>query len=335
LADSHRRFLRDVRQDPQMGRFGWPAESEGQPTRLWRRISFAGNGLLHCLVDGASETVCLARRLLKVETACRSGPWGPNPLSNQAVRAMPYGMYLSADGAIAQQTRLETIANNMANVDTVGFKRELAVFQARAAESIRLGREMPGAGGIDDIGGGTMIRQTKTDYTTGPMKRTGTPSDVAITGDGFFLVEKGDKQYLTRAGDFTFNDRGELLTPQGYKVLNDSGSPIVINPTLRYEITSSGAIRQQGTSQNLALVRPNSPGDLAKAGENLFRPLANVQPLAPNDRRVASGYLEGSGVKPTTEMVHLIEATRAIEANVNILQTQDQMLSGLVNRAMR
>ena len=249
---------------------------------------------------------------------------------------MPYGMYLSADGAIAQQTRLETIANNMANVDTLGFKRELAVFQARAAESIQRGLEMPGDGGMNDLGGGTMIRQTKTDHSAGPMKRTGTPSDVAITGDGFFLAEKGDKQYLTRAGNFTLNERGELVTSQGYKVLSDSGSPIVINPNVRYEISSSGGIRQQGsTPQNLALVRPNSLGDLAKAGENLFRPLADVQPLSANERQVASGFLEGSGVKPTSEMVHLIETTRAIEANVNLLQTQDQMLSGLVNRLLR
>jgi flagellar basal-body rod protein FlgF len=249
---------------------------------------------------------------------------------------MPYGMYLSADGAIAQQTRLETIANNMANVDTLAFKRELAVFQARAAESIQRGLEQPGMGGLAEVGGGAMIRQTKTDFSPGPMKRTGAAGDVAIQGDGFFLVEKGDKQYLTRAGNFSLNERGELVTAQGHKVLSDTGAPIVLIPNQRFEISPTGAVRQPGgTSQNLALVKPNSMGDLVKSGENLFRPLADAQPLAANDRRVASGFLEGSGVNPTHEMVQLIETTRAIEANVNLIQTQDQMLSGLVNRALK
>lgn len=249
---------------------------------------------------------------------------------------MPYGLYLSADGAHAQALRLEVIANNLANVDTVGFKRDLAIFQARYAEETAQGLDVPGSGSINDVGGGTLVCQTRTDFSPGPLKRTGIPTDVAIDGEGFFLVRKGDQNYLTRAGNFRLTDRGELVTQQGYAVLSDNGAPVVIDMAAgEFQITPDGLVRQREAAVALALVRP-APNDLlAKAGENLFRPGVEPQPVPAGQRRVAPGYLEMSGVRPTWEMVQLIEATRAIEANLQLMQAQDQMLSGLVNRLMR
>jgi len=249
---------------------------------------------------------------------------------------MPYGLYISAEGAQAQSQRLEVIANNLANVDTVGFKRELALFQARYAEAIEQGQAVPGTGSIEDVGGGVAVLETKTDFSPGPLKRTGIPTDVAIEGEGFFVVRKGDEDYLTRAGNFRINSNGELVTQQGYAVLHDAGEPIVISrENGPWELSASGAIRQRGTVQNLALVQPESLGDLVKVGENLFRPLAEPRPVPPQGRRVLGGYLEMSGVQPTTEMIAMIEASRAVEANLNMMRTQDEMLSGLVNRLMR
>lgn len=249
---------------------------------------------------------------------------------------MPYGLYLSADGAHAQARRLEVIANNLANVDTVGFKRDLAIFQARYAEEIAQGVDVPGSGSINDLGGGTMVYQTRTDLSPGPLKRTGIPTDVAIDGDGFFVVRKGDQNYLTRAGNFRLTDRGELVTQQGYPVLSDAGAPVVIDMAAGpFHITPDGVVLQQGAAVALAMVGPAPDGQLVKVGENLFRVEGDPQPLPAGQRRVAAGYLEMSGVRPTSEMVQLIEATRAIEANLQLMQAQDQMLSGLVNRLLR
>jgi len=249
---------------------------------------------------------------------------------------MPYGLYISSEGAHAQNKRLEVITNNLANVETVGFKRDLAVFQARFTQAIEDGQAMPGSGSLDDIGGGIMVRETKTDFSPGPFKKTGTWSDVAIKGKGFFTVRKGEETYLTRAGNFRVTGRGELITQQGYPVLNDSGSPIVVNPAGGPVIISpTGQIRQGGISQNLALMTPKSLGDLVKAGENLLRPLAEPEPLARDERDVASGFLEVSDVQPTTEMVDMIQASRAVEANIKMIQTQDQMLGNLFGRLMR
>ena len=249
---------------------------------------------------------------------------------------MPYGFYISAEGANVQSSRLEVIANNLANVDTVGFKRELASFQARYAEAIDKGSAIPGAGDMADVGGGILFRQTKTDFSPGPVKNTKNPAHVAILGDGFFTVKKGDETVLTRAGNFEITARGELVTPQGYAVLDESGGPVVLNLDLKdWEISDTGALRQRGRTQNLAIVRPADNENLVKLGENLFRSTTQPEPVPPQERRVASGNIELSAVKPTIEMTAMIEASRLFEVNVNMMKTQDQMLGALVNRVLK
>jgi flagellar basal-body rod protein FlgF/flagellar basal-body rod protein FlgG len=94
-------------------------------------------------------------------------------------------------------------------------------------------------------------------------------------------------------------------------------------------------VQQGGAQQPLAIVKPAAPNDLVKVGENLFQPQTDPVPVAAGERRVASGYVELSSVRPTTEMVQLIEASRLMEANLNLLKAQDQMLSGLVNRVLK
>jgi len=249
---------------------------------------------------------------------------------------MSYGLYLSAAGAQSQSQRLEVIANNLANVDTVGFKRELAIFQARYAEAVHQGTSSFGDGSPDDISGGVQIQKTTSDLSCGPLRETGGASDVAIPGDGFFMVRKGQDTLLTRAGNFRVTSAGELVTQQGYPVLSDSGGPITVAPEGGpWEITAAGELRQGDNVQNLAMVRPDSPGDLVKVGENLFRTAAGTQPLPPAEHALRPGYLEMSSVQPTTEMVSLIEASRLAEANINLLQAQNQTLSDLISRVLK
>ncbi|MGD0517960.1 MAG: flagellar basal-body rod protein FlgF [Thermoguttaceae bacterium] len=249
---------------------------------------------------------------------------------------MPYGLYISAEGANAQSSRLDVIANNLANVDTVGFKRELACFQARYAEAIDKGTVIPGSGNMEDIGGGVLFRQTKTDFSPGAVKRTNNPASVAILGEGFFTVKKGDETFLTRAGNFEVNSRGELVTPQGYGVLDESGGPVVINPEIKHwDISDAGALRQAGNVQNLAIVKPASNESLVKYGENLFRSTTQTETIPQAERRVASGCLEMSAVSPTLEMTAMIEASRLFEANVSMMKTQDQILGSLISRVLK
>ena len=248
---------------------------------------------------------------------------------------MPYGMYLSAAGAQVQSQRLQVLANNLANVSTPGFKREFAVFQARNAEAIDRKQATAGSGSLDDVGGGVALQETVTDFSSATMRQTGNPSDLAIDGEGFFLVAKDGEQFLTKAGNFHFAPDGRLMTEQGQQVLAADRQPIAINPTVPWEFRSQGILSQAGNQIPLAVVKPKSLGDLAKVGENKFSPRGEIQDLAIGDRRVASGFLEQSSVQPALEMMELIETSRAYEANVRMIQNQDSLLSTLINRVLR
>ncbi|MEX2185509.1 MAG: flagellar hook-basal body protein [Pirellulales bacterium] len=255
---------------------------------------------------------------------------------------MPYGLYLAADGANVQSKRLEMLANNLANVDTVGFKREMAMFQARASEAQAQGLDQRGTKSINDLSGGVQFFETVTDYSAGPLKNTGMSTDVAILGDGFFHVEKDGERYLTRAGNFSVNARGHLLTQNGEQVLSSSGTPVAVDPELGQPgIAEDGAVYQilpdgsRAVAGEVGVVRPASLGDLVKRGENRYFPLAPVSVVPPEERRLRSGFLETSGVQATSEMMQLIEATRAMEMNVNMIRNHDQMLSGITNRMLR
>lgn len=251
---------------------------------------------------------------------------------------MPYGLYISAAGAQAQSLRMETIANNMANVDTTGFKRDLALFQARYAEETARGFDLHGSGSLNDLGGGVEQFDIKTDFSMGPLKRTDGPTDLAIKGEGFFVVRRGEENLLTRAGNFSVDSTGQLVTGHGYPVLSDAGQPIQLDPEGGpIDVSPTGILTQGDNSAPLALVKPASLGDLARHGENLWVPLAPPEPLTPADRRdaVAQGYIEGSGVQATTEMMEMIETSRAFEANVNMIRNQDQMMGTLINRVLK
>jgi flagellar basal-body rod protein FlgF len=243
---------------------------------------------------------------------------------------------MSAEGANVQSSRMEVIANNLANVDTVGFKRELAIFQARYAEAIDKGSVLPNKGAIENVGGGILFRETKTDFSQGAIKTTGNPANAAIMGDGFFTVKKGNDTFLTRAGNFQFNSRGEMITQEGYSVLDDGGSPVVLNQDVKdWTIDDSGALRQTGRVQYLGIVKPESNDSLIKQGENLFRTTGRTDQIPLTERRVIPNSLEMSAVQPTNEMTSMIETTRLFEANINMMKTQDQMLGNLIGRMLK
>ena len=248
---------------------------------------------------------------------------------------MSYGLYISAAGAQAQRQRIEVLANNLANVDTPAFNRDLAVFQASHSEAIEQGQDYAGSRSINDIGGGVFLHETTTDFGRGALKQTKIPTDFAILGDGFFVVDRGGQQLLTRAGNFTLDASGGLISQDGYPVLTAEGTPVQVTGDLPWTVNERGMLVQAGDSTPLALRKPRSLGDLVKVGQNLYSPLAETIPLAGAERRVRSGWLEQSGVSPTTEMMELIEASRAFEANAQLIRSQDQMIGTLVNRVLR
>ncbi len=248
---------------------------------------------------------------------------------------MPYGLYLSAAGANAQNHRLEVLSHNLANINTPGFKPHLAVLKSRDSEAVARGEVQPGTGGVDDIGGTVTLQPSMTQFSQGPIRTTGSRTDFAINDEkSFFVVQRGNQQLLTRAGNFHFDSGGKLVTPVGEPVLSTSGAPVTINPLVPYEVMGDGTVYQAGQRQQLMLARPQEIGDLSRVGDNLFQSLTPVTQTPATERSVVGGSLEESAVKPTSAMMELIEASRVYEANVKMIQNQDQTLGSLISRVL-
>lgn len=249
---------------------------------------------------------------------------------------MSYGMYLSAEGAKTQAQRLEFIANNLANVDTPGFKRDVPTFQARFAEAIQRGQDFPGSKSRNDVGGGVKLMEVDTDFSHATLRSTGVDTDMAVNGDGFFQVRsRSGETLLTRAGNFLVDVSGRLVTQTGeFAVLDDGGSEIKIAPDLPWSVSPSGIVEQAGQRTAIGLQRPQSLGDLVKIGNNMFRSLGPVELVPDNERDIRQGYLEMSGVSSTREMMAMIETSRAFEANTKMIQHQDGMVSQLLSRVL-
>lgn len=249
---------------------------------------------------------------------------------------MPYGLYLSAAGANAQSHRLEVLSHNLANINTPGFKPHLSVLQSRPSEAIERGEALAGEGTIDDLSGGVSIQANRTQFAQGPIQSTGNKTDFAINDkESFFAVQRGDQQLLTRAGNFLFDANGSLVTPNGDPVLASTGEPLRIEPGIPYEVRDGGVIYQNGQSRSLMITRPKEAGDLARVGDNLYQPLTPPTPVPDGQRQVMQGSLESSGVQPTTAMMELIEASRVYEANVRLIQSQDQAMGQLISRVLQ
>lgn len=252
---------------------------------------------------------------------------------------MPYGFYISAEGAAAQSRRLEVIANNMANMDTAGFKKEVAIIQARNAEAIEQGLDGWDNGSINQVGGGVLPSDSRTDFEGGPLEDTQNDNDIAIRGNGFFVVQGPEGQnYLTRAGNFQMDKEGRIFAQYGVshlRLVDAQLEPIQVDPEADWEFNAAGAILQDGLLTPLAIVTPNNDLDMKHEGENTFTALSGFTPVPADERNVAVGFLEKSNVNAMEEMVTMIETSRVLEANVRMMQIQDEVLGGLIGRMLR
>ncbi len=250
---------------------------------------------------------------------------------------MIYGLYLSGQGAQIQTVRQDVVANNLANASTTAFKRELLTAQAHLPFDSEHGTRTWLEGNLDNLPGGVSPSGTSTDYSQGDLTRTQGAFDLAIQGKGFLKVANGKETYLTRNGQLTIGPQNQLVTrDQGYTVLSAAGSPLGgLDPTLPIDVHTDGAVFQ-GTNEigKLALVEPQKYTDLTKIGRNMFTTSGRLSP-ATVETQVKQGYLEDSGVRPVASMMELIESSRTLEANVNMIKTQDDSLDRLLQTLPR
>lgn len=250
---------------------------------------------------------------------------------------MYYGLYMSGAGAHAQSQHVEVLSNNLANADTVGFKRELSLLEARDSAAIERGMDFRGSRSANDIGGGIRMAGTATDFSLGKFRETGNLTDFALNTPGtFFAVQRGRDQLLTRAGNFQLDVDGNLVTQENDPVLASDGSPIQLDPAIPWRVLPGGLIEQAGDSIEIGIFRPADLRTMRKIGQNYFSaPGQPPTPVEPEDRAVRGGFEELSGVNPVEEMVELIAASRNYEANIRLMQQHDQATSQLISRLLR
>jgi len=234
---------------------------------------------------------------------------------------MDYGLYLSTAGASMQDARVDSITNNLANVNTPGFQRLVQTFMERPVESKEDGGGFPFDEEplLDKIGGGVFFDKTFVDRHSGPVEQTGRSLDVAIKGPGYFGVLKDGERFYTRSGNFVVDKDGRLLTASGFAVLDRDGSAITLdNPD-----TDSFANR-------LMLRDFPKTAEVDKRAGNLLQFQGEGTALA-NDGRILQSHLERSPVSPVVELINLIKAHRSYEANTKMITSQDEALAGIVN----
>jgi flagellar basal-body rod protein FlgG len=255
-------------------------------------------------------------------------------------------LWAAKTGLDAQQTRMAVVSNNLANVNTTGFKKSRPVFEDLLYQNVRqvgaaTSQDTEAPSGMS-LGTGVRVVATEKNYTQGNLSQTGNSLDLAISGRGFFqvLLPDGTLAY-TRAGDFQLSSQGELVTASGYLV-----QPAINIPQGTQSITvgADGVVSAQLAGQStptqvgtLQLVDFVNPAGLQPRGENLLLETAasgTAQPGSPGQNGLGTleqGMVESSNVNVVEEMVNMIETQRAYEMNTKAIQTADQMLQYLSN----
>lgn len=244
------------------------------------------------------------------------------------------GLYVAATGMLNEERRLDVVANNIANADTTGFKRSVAVTESMASLLLRRLGDGPAAPAIGTLGLGVAIAEPRTVFTQGGFRFTGRDLDVALVGDGFFAVDTPAGVRYTRDGAFSVSADGYLLTADGNRVLGATG-PLQVGTTGKVTISESGEVSVDGAVKGrLRLAAFPAGTDLRREGDNRFRATGGAVER-PASATLQVGYLEQANVQPVREMVEMISVMRAYEANQRVVKAHDETLGQAVTEIAR
>ncbi len=261
-------------------------------------------------------------------------------------------LWTAASGMKAQQLNMDTISNNLANVNTTGYKKQKVEFKDLLYANMRTTNLVDGEGSPVNlqVGHGVMPVATTRLFTTGNLERTDNPFDMAINGEGFFVIEtpNGDRFY-TRDGNFKLSVEGDemrLVTSDGYTVVSEFEDAIYFDGTMKdITVNANGLITAETEDgeieeiATIALANFINPEGLLAVGKNLYKEtVASGEAVFMEEEArtsdIVQNYLETSNVQIVDEMVRLITAQRAYEINSKAIQTSDEML-GIANNLRR
>lgn len=241
------------------------------------------------------------------------------------------GLYTSALGLSLLNKRQEISANNLANVNTIGYKKEMVI--AETFPQILLYRlkdsSAPQAPLVGHLGTGVRAVEVPTDYSSGILRNTENPLEFALKSEGYFVVNTPQGERYTRNGSFQLDTEGRLVTSDGYPVLGESGE--IILPGNSISIDEGATISAEGRRiDRLRVVIFNEPP--AKEGSSLFR---GEEPVDMPEPLILQNMVEESNAKSIEEMVNMVNIMRAYESNQKIIQAQDSTLDKAVNEVGR
>lgn len=251
---------------------------------------------------------------------------------------MQQAMFSGLFGALTTEHRMNFIANNLANVNTTGFKRQTLAFKDTMAyyahDEIReplmnlkskplfpeaLNHARP------------RVAVSKIDFSQGTMAYTGNALDLCISGENaFFRVQTPKGEFLTRSGHFVLSSDGTVMTPDGYPLTGEGGSIVIPQGTRNINITPDGQVVADGMAVNrINLTSVDNPQNLEKLGYNLYKPRENLTVAEGSafleGARIEQGFIEKANVEVVSEMVNMIEVNRQFEAYQKVMQTADAL----------
>jgi flagellar basal-body rod protein FlgF len=217
---------------------------------------------------------------------------------------------------------MQIVANNIANAATTGYRSENLIF----SEFIR-----PVENGASySIGQGNI---SSTSFEQGTLTQTGNPFDMAIEGDGYFLVETPQGERLTRSGAFSPSANGDLVTGDGLRVLDAGGAPLFIPPGADVAIAADGTLSADGTPLGqIGIMRPIDPNNMIREDGVMFRADAGFEPSP--TARILQGFVENSNVSSITQLTRMIEVQRAYELGQSFLETEDERVRAALKSLM-
>ncbi len=249
---------------------------------------------------------------------------------------MDRGTYAAASGGLISLAKLHVVNNNLANANTPGFKRQYLIREQQGFEDTltsKLNESMPFAQGDHDRTPGVVQVRTATDFSIGSIQNTGRKLDVALENPhDFFVVNTPEGRMFTRAGNFSVDGEGQLVTADGYAMQGDGG-PIVLEGANSY-ITSGGVVMSGGNEVGRLLVtRFEDPAALERVGSNRYRSLPGTPAPVPQESpSIAPSSLEMSNVSAVQSVIELISATRGFELYTKTASSIDQMNEQAISR---
>lgn len=250
---------------------------------------------------------------------------------------MNYGLYLSASGMFSALHRMDTAANNLANVETTGFKPDIAATMAR--DAVRPEDNvwnLPSDAMLEKLGGGVLMAPTLVDHSQGVLENSPSDLHIALKGEGFMKVRgKDGTTQLTRDGHLAIDNQGVLvMAASGQAILDDTGSTIRISPTTPgpLEIGTDGSVKQgQITAGKIAVIQPTDMRAIKKEGRSLYSLPPGAATTNPKDTKIVQHALERSGVDAVAAMLEISAADRAVTTNGKMISIYDEVMSRAVS----